>query len=238
MDPTPERGSMLASSASAGDLPATLAQDDRGDRESVHTGTIRLVLAENLNLLRCALTSLLRAEADIDVVAAQACDGTLLDTVRRLQPNVVVIDVDDPSDQCMPVVEELARQARQVPVVALAPAKPPVVRRLLAIPVSSAIDRNKPPARLLEAIRAAAGGRQVVDVGLAVAALTVKPNPLTAQEIEVLRRAAGGASGPEIAQEMHLSQGTVRNYLSKVAIKTAARGRVDAVRIAREAGWL
>jgi two-component system response regulator DesR len=78
----------------------------------------------------------------------------------------------------------------------------------------------------------------VVDVSLAVAALAMKPNPLTAQEIEVLRRAAGGATGPEIAQQMHLSQGTVRNYLSKVAIKTAARGRVDAVRIAREAGWL
>jgi len=191
-----------------------------------------------MNLLRCALTSLLRAEADIDVVAALECDGTLVDTVQRLQPNVVLIDVDEATEACMHVVEELGRRAPLVPIVALAPAKPPIVRRLLTIPVSSAIDRNKPPARLLEAVRAAAGGRQVVDVSLAVAALAVRPNPLTAQEVEVLRRAAGGATGPEIAQQMHLSRGTVRNYLSKVAIKTSARGRVDAVRIAREAGWL
>lgn len=213
--------------SSAGDLPG-----------SFHSKTITLVLAENMNLLRCALTSLLAAQADLDVIAAEACDGTLVDTVRRLNPTVVVADVDEPFDQCVAAVEELHRRVPQVPIVALAGAKPAIVRRLLTIPVSSAIDRNKPPSRLLEAIRAAAGGHQVVDVSLAVAALAMKPNPLTAQEVEVLRRAAGGATGPEIARQMHLSQGTVRNYLSKVAIKTSARGRVDAVRIAQEAGWL
>jgi two-component system response regulator DesR len=213
--------------ASAGKLPGT-----------VRSETITVVLAENMNLLRCALTSLLRAQPDLDVVAAQECDDTLMDTVLLLRPKVVVVDVDEPFDQCVATVEELSRQAADVPIVALTTARPLIVRRLLTIPVSSAIDRNMPPARLLEAIRAAAGGHQVVDVSLAVAALAMKPNPLTAQEIEVLRRAAGGATGPEIAQQMHLSQGTVRNYLSKVAVKTAARGRVDAVRIAREAGWL
>lgn len=218
---------MLVSSTSAGDLPGTLGSQ-----------TITVVLAENMNLLRCALTSLLGAEADLQVIAAVECDRGLVNTVQRLRPTVVVVDVDEPFDQCVAAVEELHRRAPHTPIVALAEAKPPIVRRLLTIPVSSAIDRNKPPARLLEAIRAAAGGHQVVDVGLAVAALAMKPNPLTAQEIEVLRRAAGGATGPEIARQMHLSQGTVRNYLSKVAIKTAARGRVDAVRIAREAGWL
>jgi two-component system response regulator DesR len=218
---------MLASSASARELPG-----------SVRSDTITVVLAENMNLLRCALTSLLSAQPDLDVVAAQECDRTLMDTVLLIRPKVVVVDVDEPLDQCMATVEELSERASSVPIVALTTARPPIVRRLLTIPVSSAIDRTAPPARLLEAIRAAAGGQQVVDVSLAVAALAMKPNPLTGQEIEVLRRAAGGATGPEIARQMHLSQGTVRNYLSKVAIKTAARGRVDAVRIAREAGWL
>jgi two-component system response regulator DesR len=77
-----------------------------------------------------------------------------------------------------------------------------------------------------------------VDASLAAVALAMKPNPLTAQETQVLRLAANGATGPEIAQQMCLSPGTVRNYLSKAILKTAARSRVDAVRIAGEAGWL
>jgi two-component system, NarL family, response regulator DesR len=215
-----------------------LAETAVGDRPKAITPTISVVLAVNMNLMRCALARLLDAEADLSVLAALGCDSALADAVWRLRPDVVVVDVDDPLPQSVAAVEELHRRAPGIPVVALAPTRPPIVRRLLTIPVTSAIDRTKPPARLLEAIRAAAGGDQVVDVSLAVAALAVKPNPLTAQETEVLRRAAGGATGPEIAAQMHLSQGTVRNYLSKAALKTSARGRVDAVRIAQEAGWL
>lgn len=77
-----------------------------------------------------------------------------------------------------------------------------------------------------------------MDVALAVAALAAKPNPLTPREFEVLRLAAAGATGPEIAARLRLSPGTVRNYLSKVISKTGARTRVDAVRIARDAGWI
>lgn len=219
---------MLASplSATASDLPQPPVQ------------TVRLVLAENMDLMRCALTSLLGAEPDLSVIAALECDAALVDKVLRLQPDVVVVDVDERVQQCLAAIEKLRERAPMLPIVALAPAKPPIVRRLLTIRVTSVIDRNKPPARLLEAIRAAASGDEVVDVALAVAALAVKPNPLTAQETEVLRHAAEGATGPEIAAQMHLSQGTVRNYLSKAALKTSARGRVDAVRIAQEAGWL
>ena len=104
--------------------------------------------------------------------------------------------------------------------------------------VLGAVDKTAPAARLLQAIRGAAKGELVVDVNLAVAALAVEPNPLTPRELEVLRLAAQGASGPEIAEALHLSPGTVRNYLSKVINKTCARTRVDAVRIAREAGWI
>jgi two-component system response regulator DesR len=90
---------------------------------------------------------------------------------------------------------------------------------------------------LLEAIRGAAKGELVVDVNLAVAALAVEPNPLTPRELEVLRLAADGASGPEIAERLHLSEGTVRNYLSSAIGKTGARNRVEAWRIARERDW-
>jgi two-component system, NarL family, response regulator DesR len=137
------------------------------------------------------------------------------------------------------MVRELRNRLPDCQIVALAAAKPAsLVQRLLAADVLGAVDKNAPAARLLEAIRGAAKGELVVDVNLAVAALAVEPNPLTQRELEVLRLAADGASGREIAEQLHLSPGTVRNYLSKVINKTCARTRVDAVRIAREAGWI
>lgn len=199
---------------------------------------ITVLLAENMSLLRGALTRLLGAEDDIEVVGALECDSRVVAAVHLLRPDVVVADVDNSLGQCVTTIEELRASAPRYPIVALAAATPAILRRLSTLSVLSVIDRSAPADRLLAAIRAAARGHGFVDISLSAVTLAMKPNPLTAQETEVLRLAAAGATGPEIAQQMHLSQGTVRNYLSKVIVKTAARGRVDAVRIAREAGWL
>jgi two-component system response regulator DesR len=201
--------------------------------------TIKVLLAEDLDLLRSALVSLLSEEEDIEVVAALKCNEKVIQVAMRLRPDVIVVDVDLPCTNGLSTVRDLRRRLPETQIVALAAAKPAgLVQRLLAADVLGAVDKNAPAARLLEAIRGAAKGELVVDVNLAVAALAVEPNPLTPRELEVLRLAADGASGPEIAQRLHLSPGTVRNYLSKVISKTCARTRVDAVRIAREAGWI
>lgn len=202
--------------------------------------TIKVLLAEDLDLLRSALVSLLSDEEDIEVVAALKCnDKKVVPVALRLRPDVAVVDVDLPSTRSLNTVTELRRRLPECQIVALAPAKPAgLVQRLLAAEVLGAVDKNAPATRLLEAIRGAAKGELVVDVNLAVAALAVEPNPLTPRELQVLQLAAEGASGPEIAERLHLSPGTVRNYLSKVINKTCARTRVDAVRIAREAGWI
>ncbi|HET9141098.1 response regulator transcription factor [Actinophytocola sp.] len=198
-----------------------------------------MLLAEDLDLLRSALVSLLSEEEDIEVVAALKCNEKVIQVALRLRPDVIVVDVDLPCTNGLSTVRDLRRRLPETQIVALAAAKPAgLVQRLLAADVLGAVDKNAPAGRLLEAIRGAAKGELVVDVNLAVAALAVEPNPLTPRELEVLRLAADGASGPEIAQRLHLSPGTVRNYLSKVINKTCARTRVDAVRIAREAGWI
>lgn len=204
------------------------------------SGTIKVLLAEDMDLLRSALVSLLSEEDDIEVVAALKCnDKKVVPVALRLRPHVVVVDVDLPSTRGLATVNELRRRLPECQIVALAAAKPAgLVQRLLAADVLGAVDKNAPAARLLEAIRGAAKGELVVDINLAVAALAVEPNPLTPRELQVLQLAAEGASGPEIADRLHLSPGTVRNYLSKVISKTCARTRVDAVRIAREAGWI
>jgi two-component system response regulator DesR len=207
--------------------------------DPVETKRIKVLLAEDLDLLRSALVSLLSDEEDIEVVADLKCNDKVVAVALRLRPDVVVVDVDLPCTNGLTTVRELRRRLPECQIVALAPSRPAgLVQRLLAADVLGAVDKTAPAARLLQAIRGAAKGELVVDVNLAVAALAVEPNPLTPRELEVLRLAAQGASGPEIAEALHLSSGTVRNYLSKVINKTCARTRVDAVRIAREAGWI
>jgi two-component system response regulator DesR len=202
-------------------------------------GTIKVLLAEDMDLLRSALVSLLSDEEDIEVIAALKLNDKVVHVALRLRPDVIVIDVDLPATSSLAMVRDLRKRLPDTQIVALAAAKPAgLVQRLLAADVLGAVDKNAPATRLLEAIRGAAKGELVVDVNLAVAALAVEPNPLTPRELEVLRLAADGASGPEIAEQLHLSPGTVRNYLSKVISKTCARTRVDAVRIARESGWI
>jgi two-component system, NarL family, response regulator DesR len=94
------------------------------------------------------------------------------------------------------------------------------------------------PAELVDAVRHIARGEPVLDAGLAVAALTAEVNPLTGREQEVLQLASTGATTREIARRLSLSTGTVRNYLSRILAKTEARTRIEAVRIAQEAGWI
>jgi two-component system, NarL family, response regulator DesR len=209
------------------------------DEPGVGTGTpITVLLAVDMGLLRSALVSLLSEEHDIEVVAAIQNNDTVTDTAQRRRPQVVVMDVGLPSTRSLFTIAELHRRVPHTQIVALAPTKPGLVRRLLAAEVIGAVDHSGPTERLLEAIRGAATGTQVIDAALVLAALAVGPNPLTTREMEVLHLAADGASGPEIAHHLHLTPATVRNYLSHVITKTGARTRVDAVRIAQETGWI
>jgi two-component system response regulator DesR len=108
----------------------------------------------------------------------------------------------------------------------------------MAVRVAGFLVKNTPAAELITAIRRVAAGERVIDPDLAVAALEIPPNPLTPRETEVLRRYAQGADPREIAAALYLSYGTVRNYLASAMTKLDARNRVDAMRIATQAGWL
>ena len=116
--------------------------------------------------------------------------------------------------------------------------RPGLVRRALDVPVAGAVDKDAQPRRLLATIRQVAKGKRTIDPTLAVAAIGVAGSPLTPRELTVLDLASGGASPTEIAQRLFLSRGTVCNYLSRVMTKLEARTRIDAIRIAAEAGWI
>jgi two-component system, NarL family, response regulator DesR len=204
----------------------------------VLAGLITVLLAEDQDLLRSALISLLGAEADLRVAAAVPCqERAVLRAVQRFRPNVAVVHVNGAS--ALALISTLCVRIPDCQIVARVPTRPPgLIRQLIAAGVHGAVDINAPAARLLEAIRGVSRGEVVVDTQLAVAALTVPPNPFTARELEVLRLAAAGEAGPAIAKRLYLSAGTVRNYLSRAITKTNARTRFDAIRIAHDYGWL
>ena len=200
----------------------------------------RVLLAEDPDLFRGALTSLLSREPDLEVVAALKCRADrVLSMALRLRPDVAVVDVGRCPIHGMTIIWRLRSQLPGCPIVALVPAQPPVLAvRLFSADVRGVVDSNAPAARLLEAIRGAIRAETVIDLHLAIAAVRQRPNPLTPRELNVLRLAAGGESDAAIAGELHLAMGTVRNYLSKAIGKTQARTKLDAIRIANEVGWI
>jgi two-component system response regulator DesR len=198
-----------------------------------------VVLAEDMHMVRGALIALLALEPDIEVVADVSSGADIVPTVVRHRPDVAVIDID------LPVVDGLTAAAtlqdaapatRTLILTSLG--RPGTLRRALAAKVGGYILKDAPPGELADAIRAVARGERVVDSQLALAAWDDGDCPLTSRELDVLRLAAGGDDVPEIAAALHLSQGTVRNYLTAAGTKLQARNRLDTVRIANEAGWL
>jgi two-component system response regulator DesR len=214
----------------------------RGSSDSVEQDdarAIRVLLAEDMDLLRTALVSLLSDEEDMEVIADLKCGQKAVSVALRLRPDVVVVSADLPENQGLSTVHELRKRLPECQIVALTLKRPVgLLKRLLAADVPGLIDKNAPAAQLLNAIRGVADGGTVIDANLVIAALTAGSNPFTPRETHVLRLAAEGASGPEIAKQLSLSPGTVRNYLSNAMNKTGARTRIDAIRIATESGWL
>lgn len=207
--------------------------------EGMSSPPTRVLLVEDLDLLRTALVSLLENEEDIEVLADMRSGLKAVSTAMRLRPDVAVISTDNAGSEGLLTVQALRKRLPECQIVAVAVTHPAgLLKSLLAADVAGLIDKNAPATRLLHAIRNVANGDTVIDANLVIAALSVASNPFTPQELTVLRLVAAGASGPEIATQLRLKPGTVRNHLSNAMNKTGARTRIDAIRIANESGWL
>jgi two-component system response regulator DesR len=200
---------------------------------------IRVMIAEDVHMVRGALVALLRLESDIEVVAEVAGGNEIMPAAQATHPDVAVIDIDLPGKDGLTVATELHEQMPECRTLILTSlGRPGTLRRALAAKVGGFLLKDAPPDKLASAIREVSVGRRVVDSELALAAWDSADCPLTGREIEVLRLAAGGANAVDIAARLYLSAGTVRNYLTTAVTKLNARNRVDAIRIAKEAGWL
>lgn len=200
---------------------------------------IKVLIAEDVHMVRGALVALLRLESDIEVVAEVAGGDEIMPAARATHPDVAVIDIDLPGKDGLTAASELHEQLPECRTLILTSlGRPGTLRRALAAKVGGFLLKDAPPDKLASAIREVSVGRRVVDSDLALAAWDSADCPLTGREIEVLRLAADGANAVDIAARLYLSAGTVRNYLTTAVTKLNARNRVDAIRIAKEAGWL
>jgi two-component system response regulator DesR len=200
---------------------------------------IRVLLAEDMHMVRGALVALLNLESDIEVVAEVASGDEILPTAKSVQPDVAVIDIDLPGKDGLTAATEIHESLPGVHTLILTSlGKPGTVRRALDAKVNGFLLKDAPSDKLANAVRSVAVGRRVIDSELALAAWETDECPLTPREIEVLRLTARGRNVADIAAELFLSPGTVRNYLAAVVTKLNARNRVNAIRIATEAEWL
>ena len=206
---------------------------------STSSASIRVVLAEDQTMVLGALSALLELESDISVVACAANGRDALNAVVRLSPNVLVTDIEMPIMTGLELASNLRTSHPAVHTIILTTfARPGYLRRALDAGARGYLLKDRPAAELADAVRRVHRGLRVVDPALAAEAWNAELDPLTDRERQILQRAGDGRSSTEIATELHLSEGTVRNYLSEAIAKLGASNRVDAARIARAKGWL
>jgi two-component system, NarL family, response regulator DesR len=199
---------------------------------------IRVVIAEDQGMVLGALAALLEIEGDISVVARSPNGREALQAVLRLRPDVFITDIEMPEMTGLDVAAELKRQRTGTRVIIVTTfARAGYLRRALEAGASGYLLKDSPASELAEAVRRVQQGLRVVDPELAAEAWG-EPDPLTDRERQVLRLAGDGMASSDIAGELGLSEGTVRNYLSEAISKLGASNRVEAARLARTKGWL
>ncbi|MGS2615053.1 response regulator transcription factor [Micromonospora sp. LZ34] len=200
---------------------------------------IRVLLADDEELVRVAVAALLGLEPDLEVVA-QAADGPAAVTAALAhRPDVAVVDLEMPGLTGIQVAAEVTRVRPECAVVLLTGhGRPAHLRQALTAGARGFLPKGAPGGALADVIRRVHAGGRYVDPSLAADALTLPECPLTPRELETLRLAEFGAPVAVIARRTHLAAGTVRNHLAASVQKLGAADRAEAVRIAREAGWL
>ncbi|MFJ8080843.1 response regulator [Streptomyces sp. NPDC096205] len=201
--------------------------------------SIRVLLAEDQGMLRGALALLLGMEPDIEVVAQVAAGEQIVDAALLHRPDVALLDIELPGMSGLDAAAALRTEAPDCRVLILTTfGRPGYLRRAMEAGAAGFLVKDGPVEELAAAIRKVLTGETVVDPALAAAALGASPHPLTTRECDVLKASADGATVSDIAAQLHLSESTVRNYLSAAIGKTHTRNRMEALREARRQGWL
>ncbi|MEU4202023.1 response regulator transcription factor [Streptomyces sp. NPDC045470] len=200
---------------------------------------VRVLLAEDQGMMRGALALLLGLEDDMEVVAQVSAGDEIVRTALEARPDIALLDIELPGRSGLDAAAELREALPSCKVLIVTTfGRPGYLRRAMEAGASGFLVKDGPVEELAAAIRRVLAGERVIDPGLAAAALSAGPNPLTPRERDVLTASVDGATVADIAGKLHLSQATVRNYLSGAIGKTGTRNRMEAARTARQNGWL
>jgi two-component system response regulator DesR len=200
---------------------------------------IRVLLAEDQELVRGAMAALLSLEPDIEVVAQVGRGDEVVGAALASRPDVAMLDIEMPGEDGMAAAGRLRRALPGCRILMVTTfGRPGYLRRAMASGASGFMLKDAPARELAIAIRRTAAGERVLDPQLAAQALSDGDSPLSQRESEVLISAADGASIADVARRLFLSEGTVRNHLSSAIQKLEARNRMEAVRVAEGKGWL
>lgn len=200
---------------------------------------IRLLLADDQDLVRGALAALLGLEPDLEVVGEVGRGDEVLDACRTHRPDVVLMDVEMPGMDGLEASAQVRAALPDVKILVVTTfGRPGFLRRAMQAGVQGFVVKDTPARQLADAVRRVHAGLRVVDPQLAADSLAFGESPLTPREVDVLRAARDGGTVAQIAKAVFLSEGTVRNHLSAAMGKTGGSTRAEAVRIADEYGWL
>ena len=199
---------------------------------------IRVLLAEDQAMVRGALSALLKLESDLDVIGSAADGEEAWAFIERDKPDVVVTDIEMPKLTGLELAQRIRDRDIGCKVIILTTfARPGFLRRALDSGVGGYLLKDAPAEQLAEALRKVHRGGRAIDPQLALEAWSGE-DPLNERERQILRLAGDGLSAGDIAEQLHLSQGTVRNYLSEAIGKLGVGNRIEAARLARQKGWL
>jgi two-component system response regulator DesR len=200
---------------------------------------IRLLLADDQALVRGALSALLNLEVDLEVVVEVGSGDAVLPAVLEHHPDVALIDVEMPGLDGISATAEVRRASPDTKVLIVTTfGRPGYLRRAMESGAAGFLVKDGPVEGLAGSIRLVHEGRTVIDPELAAAALSDGRSPLTDRERDVLTAASDGATSKDVAGRLHLSEHTVRNYLSSAIGKTGTRTRAEAYALAQRNGWL
>lgn len=200
---------------------------------------IRIIIAEDQALVSGALAALLGLEDDIEVVGLAKNGQEALSLCEKEAPDVVITDIEMPIMTGLELAAAIAEKKLNSKVIVLTTfARTGYLRRAMASGVRGYMLKDAPAEALAAAIRTVHTGGRAIAPELAMESWSGEQDPLSERERQVLRLAGSGSTSTEIAKIMHLSEGTVRNYLSEAISKLNAKNRVEAFRLARDQGWL
>jgi two-component system, NarL family, response regulator DesR len=211
--------------------PGTVSSDD---------DPIRVLITGGGCLFRGALAAAISQEQDLEVVASMAASPKVVPAAMEVRPDVALLRAKAPdADDTTGLISGIHEELPSCGILMVAESRRPGdLRRAVAAGAVGYLVDDIGPEDLIDALRRVGHGDGVVDANLALDAITAQDCPLTERELEVLQLAAQGSSSAEIASKLYLSARTVRNHISRIIGKTGARNRVDAIRIAAEAGWM